>query len=1810
MATRKQILLPRSDIPGRAPTLNEIEFGEIAINTHDGKAYIKKEANGEVTIQAIGDDAVENVYYVSKSGQYGNDGRSLLNSFKTLDSAVSVVYAKQSFKFDKTLCERDLNVLMDGVRFDMALGTNWNQVYGGIAYRRGNSAKVTNEQLAATRQAINEERIGVISVPEVGSDVTAKSRANRYFEEVVDILVNGESVADELVFPAPITVVGTDQETAANLLQANKSFIQEEIVRYINSTELTSFDVQKCQRDVGLIIDAIKRDLLVGTNFWSVTAANAYLREESAYVLTGQMDATIAAVTELRNKIINDVGNPGNKITDSFQYILDVLGGIVTSPFINDPAGTITYPVTAGTYSGETNPNRANQRDAIVSARATLIADTSSFVQTNYPGLYDDLVNNNTLSLCERDTGFIIDGLIADLTYGGNTASRQSALAYYSGGVLQLGLAEAIPTVAAFTDLATRIKALPDVTEDSRVDELIQYITDYITNPSGINEEEINSNIGTYPNLTEYDLIQGNKVQLQLYTVDFVKETNPVTNFNQDKCYRDTGYIIDAILVDLYNGTDYNSIIAGIAYQRGNASSNKVQNDQLTYTIQAIEYLGNLIGNEISASGRSFVQQRITQITQLIQETSIYGYEDGDPIDFSGEAINFSARNAANALQANRRAIQRRLITWIQENYDTLEYNQDKCERDVGFLVDAVTHDILYGGGFAMRVAARSYWVGTDLHGPDGNLDGDADVWEFQLGNGERIATIDAYNELKNIMKLYVTTPTEQGRIDTLLDVLVDPVSGSLSQNIADTTKGETFQSSDFTDYFFVDDTDVIQSRKTYYQELTVIYSNDIFPTYSYNQTKCRRDVGYIVDGLTYDMMYGGNSATTINANAYFSVKGNGYLDLVGQNEIEASRQAYSRLRDVAGDVVAGIAISPSSGNNLSQSGIGSGAPGVQEARVESLVTIIYDVINAESNAGLTPIEQISDNDRPNLLLLGVLPALRTASDALAFGTDNRRTIINQTVANADNFGADTTIRLMSGDYTVNNPIRLPPKTAIVGDNLRTSTIRPASPDSDIFWVDNGCFLKDITFRDHQNGAACVAFDERDSVGNGTFITQSPYVQNCTSITSSGIGMRIDGSKVSGLRSMVADAFTQFNADGIGVKLMNRGYAQLVSIFTISTKTSILAETGGQCSITNSNSSFGDEGLVAVGGSPELYFGSLHANYNLNDDLIRVNNIINKDSYNYSLSLGDYKRPNYNDSIKFNEDSYYYTVLNVSDEITQNWAVSGNTEETELLEQAGTEEEYSSFGEALKISRDDNYMVVGVPKTQTGLALGSRQGIIEVFSRDETNWNFQQSIVPSSRGNEDAFGSVVDINKEGNVIAVGSPNLNNGSVFIFERDETTWTELQQITPIKGSGTGFQIPAGSYDEEFGTRLSLSGNGLVLAVSTSADGQATSRGQVVIYRRNALGEQFIHDSNGSLNGTGVATIDCINAGFTTLQPAVSLSENGNNLLIAWNGPASNATNSVFYYSYNQQTRNWGYRQEVIPTYAPYTGVATDHYWTLSVNDDTSYFVAGDAHETLDSDLGPGKFRQGVANTYTFSGGSWARQETIVSPSPKNNGQFGVAVDLNTKGDIALVGEIFNDNGKTHIVERAASNWEIISTLEPLDGGTNFSQYGGAVAAGGTSDYIATSAAGEDNTYGNGRGSVYTYWSILPETGSYELTIAPPLNKDAVKGQNTGFHQRSLITSSSHTFEYVGAGTNMFTAIPQNGGIPDKSKEVIFDSASTLTPNFGLVYFTATDELGDFRIGGELTINRESGTITGTTFDRSLFAVLTPYILALEG
>ena len=91
-------------------------------------------------------------------------------------------------------------------------------------------------------------------------------------------------------------------------------------------------------------------------------------------------------------------------------------------------------------------------------------------------------------------------------------------------------------------------------------------------------------------------------------------------------------------------------------------------------------------------------------------------------------------------------------------------------------------------------------------------------------------------------------------------------------------------------------------------------------------------------------------------------------------------------------------------------------------------------------------------------------------------------------------------------------------------------------------------------------------------------------------------------------------------------------------------------------------------------------------------------------------------------------------------------------------------------------------------------------------------------------------------------------------------------------------------------------------------------------------------------------------------------------------------------------------------------------------------------------------------------------------------------------------------------------------------------------------------------------------------------------------------------SRIITSSHSFEYIGAGTDINTSNPFQGGKPIPENEVI-------AINGGQIPFTSTDQKGNFRIGDGLTIDQTTSTIRGRDFNRAIQAQLTPLILALR-
>ena len=128
-------------------------------------------------------------------------------------------------------------------------------------------------------------------------------------------------------------------------------------------------------------------------------------------------------------------------------------------------------------------------------------------------------------------------------------------------------------------------------------------------------------------------------------------------------------------------------------------------------------------------------------------------------------------------------------------------------------------------------------------------------------------------------------------------------------------------------------------------------------------------------------------------------------------------------------------------------------------------------------------------------------------------------------------------------------------------------------------------------------------------------------------------------------------------------------------------------------------------------------------------------------------------------------------------------------------------------------------------------------------------------------------------------------------------------------------------------------------------------------------------------------------------------------------------------------------------------------------------------------------------------------------------------------------------------------------------------------------------------------------YTINSSTPiVSGITTLTLEENLINAVGVGTSVHFFQQSKIIASSHTFEYIGSGNTITEATPKRGGVTIQANEV------TKT-NGGNVVYTSTDQSGNFRIGDDLQINQNTGTISGRAFSRSLFTEMTPFILALS-
>ncbi len=237
------------------------------------------------------------------------------------------------------------------------------------------------------------------------------------------------------------------------------------------------------------------------------------------------------------------------------------------------------------------------------------------------------------------------------------------------------------------------------------------------------------------------------------------------------------------------------------------------------------------------------------------------------------------------------------------------------------------------------------------------------------------------------------------------------------------------------------------------------------------------------------------------------------------------------------------------------------------------------------------------------------------------------------------------------------------------------------------------------------------------------------------------------------------------------------------------------------------------------------------------------------------------------------------------------------------------------FGTSISLSGDGNTLAVGASGEDSNVEgvnedeennLASGSGAVYVFTRTETNggvsWAQQAYIKASNTGEGDEFGTSMSLNSDGSTLAVGvdredsnaegvnedeESNLANGAgaVYVFTRTGTSWA---QQAYIKASNTD------KFDD-FGTSVSLSGDGNTLAVGAMGEGSSVRgvNGNESDNSANNAGAVYVFTRTGT-SWTQQVYIKASNTGGSDLfGTSVSLSGDGNTLAVGASSEDSNAT-----------------------------------------------------------------------------------------------------------------------------------------------------------------------------------------------------------------------------------------------------------------------------------------------------------------------------
>jgi hypothetical protein len=518
--------------------------------------------------------------------------------------------------------------------------------------------------------------------------------------------------------------------------------------------------------------------------------------------------------------------------------------------------------------------------------------------------------------------------------------------------------------------------------------------------------------------------------------------------------------------------------------------------------------------------------------------------------------------DATNLIQRNRQFIQKEVTAWIAAQIagpfapftGSFTYNSAKCERDIGFIVDAITYDLSHGGNTKTRQAAISYG---------------AEAAAFYIA-GQKEETIAAVNFALTLMQ------------DIIAENSITPYQGTVTR-VTDSSKDPESDSSTIVASLVSALTDAINSADD---------SSSVFAETRVNYTIS------VKTGTFYEVLPIVVPANTaVVGDELRSTRIEPAASLIAIADVAKSMAALTHLASIIDNVVQNNTSFVTYGTVSQVTSRPAGSAGAATTAATLLTQaknyIDYYVNSSGSAPAMTGTNYWSTDEN-------YYNAVNVLEENKEFLADEAVGYINTTYPAYvyDTAACKRDVReyvdAIKWDLIYNSNYK-----TLTAAKLYVNAVN-GSIDKDMFYLRAGTGLRNCTIAGLTGtlSAPNAYGSRRPTAGAYTSLdpgwgpdderawitTRSPYVQNVTTFGTACIGLKVDGNIHNGGNdSIVANDFTQVLSDGIGAWVTNLGRAELVSVFSYYGHIGYLAENGGKIRATNGNSSYGTYGCVSEG---------------------------------------------------------------------------------------------------------------------------------------------------------------------------------------------------------------------------------------------------------------------------------------------------------------------------------------------------------------------------------------------------------------------------------------------------------------------------------------------------------------------------------------------------------------------------------------------------------------------------------------------------